>query len=392
MPSNKYTVKKSQSSKNIIDKLNSINPEINVFTLRSMNIFPEIINRLAKIGKIDKDTLNNLIVITYEHYKIIIEDFKNKIIRNQNVNKNDVKKLINEILLHQIHLQSSPKFQETIQKGGHKIMIKIADIIVYIVSIFALISTIFWVFVFTIKASIMVFKPIEYLNDEPYKVLREKSFIFISLEILMDRLIILFLSNIRNRLSNMLNENNDDDDDVVDNEDIDNDHEEIDNDEIDDVRDLIINITGYMGDIIMETNIIPLSVGKISRKKSNSRFKSLRRATIPYHEDKILNKEILEVDLKTPNVFAIQNYQDPQALSSVKTPQEVIPLSDQVYQVAYTDEQLANQVYDEFGQAYDEIGLHLRNLNKPVTARRIWGGTKKRVKKNRRNTKKSSTK
>lgn len=167
------TLKKSP--KNIIDKLSSMNPEINLFEFHSMNIFPEIITRLAKIGKIDKDTLNKLFLITYEYHKNNIEDFKNKIIRNQIVNKTDLKKLINEILLNQIHFKSSPKFQETIQKGGNKTMIKFADMIVHIISLFYLISTLVWVLVFITKASIMVLKPIEYSNDEQLETLRKKA-------------------------------------------------------------------------------------------------------------------------------------------------------------------------------------------------------------------------
>ena len=384
------TFKKSPNSpqiyKNIIDKLNSINPEINLSTFRSMNIFLEIITRLAKIGKIDKDTLNNLLLITYEHYEISIEDFKNKIIRNKIVKKTDLKKLINEILLNQIHLKSSPNFQETIQKGGNKTMIKFADIIVYTASLFYLILTLFWVLVFTIKTSIMVLKPIEYSNDERIESLREKSFISILLEICGNRFLCVFLNHIKNKLSNMLNENHHYDDDDYD------DDYYLDEENVDNLRDVITDITGYMGDLIEENNIIPLSVGKIKRKKSDSRFKKLPRATMPYHDNIILNPQILDVDLLHERTHAIQNYRDPDAIPLPKTPQHNIPFSNLVYQVAYTDEQLANQVYDEFGQAYDEIGLHLRNLNKPVTARRIWGGTKKRVKKNSRNTKKSSTK
>jgi len=380
MPSNN-TLKKSPNS-----------PQINLSTFHSMNIFLEIITRLAKIGKIDKDTLNNLLLITYEHYEIIIKNFKKNIIRNKIVKKTDIKKyikkLINEILLNQIHLKSSLNFQETIQKGGNKTMIKFADIIVSIISLYFLFSTLFWVLVFTIKASIMVLKPIEYSNDEPFESLREKSFISILLEISGNRFLYVFLNHIKNKLSNMLNENHHYDDDDYDH-DYDDDYY-LDEENVDNLRDLITDITGYMGDL-EENNIIHLSVGKIKRKKSDSRFKKLPRATMPYHDNIIFNPQILEVDLQPERTHAIQNYRYPDAIPLPKTPQHNIPFSNQVYQVAYTDKQLANRLYDEFGQAYDEIRLHLRNLNKPVTAIPILGGTKKRVKKNRRNTKKSST-
>ena len=267
-------------------------------------------------------------------------------------------------------------------------MIKFADMIVHIISLFYLISTLVWVLVFITKASIMVLKPIEYSNDEQLETLRKKSFISILLEISCSRFVYLFLSNIINKLSNMLNENGSSNE-VVSNNDDDYD---LDEDDEDNLRDLITSITGYMG-TITETNIIPLSVGKINRKKSDSIFKKLRKATMPYHDEKILNEEILEVKLEQPRLVAIQNYRDPDAIPSSQTRQANIPFSDLVYQVAYTDEQLANQVYDE-------IGAHLRNLNNPVVAepigiwgrRRRRGGTKKKVKKNRRNTKKSSAK
>jgi len=399
MPSNN-TLKKSPNSpqiyKNIIDKLNSINPEINLSTFHSMNIFPEIITRLAKIGKIDKDTLNNLLLITYEHYEIIIEDFKNKIINETDlkklinetdlkklINETDLKKLINEILLNQIHLKSSPKFQETIQKGGNKRMIEFAHMIVSIISLFFLISTLTWVLLFIINAYIIVLKPIEYSNDGPFELLREKSFISLSLRMFITRFVYLFLHHIRNKLSNMFNKNDSSNQVVRDNY---GDYDE------NNLRDVITDITGYMGDLIEENNIIPLSVGKIKKKKSNSRFKKLTRATMPYHDNIILNPQILDVDLQYPRTNAIQNYRDSNAIPSQYKRQHNIPFSNQVYQVAYTDEQLANRLYDEFGQTYDEIRVHVRNLKKPVTAIPIWGGTKKRVKKNRRNTKKSSTK
>ena len=377
MPSNN-TLKKSPNSpqiyKNTIDKLNS------------MNIFLEIITRLAKIGKIDKDTLNNLLLITYEHYEIIIKNFKKNIIRNKIVKKTDIKKyikkLINEILLNQIHLKSSPNFQETIQKGGNKTMIKFADIIVSIISLYFLFSTLCWVLVFIIKSSIMELIPTEYSNNKEHEFLRENSFISISLRIVITRFLYLFLDHIKNKLSKMLPENHDNDDDDY----------YLDEENVDNLRDVITDITGYMGDLIEENNIIPLSVGKIKKKKSNSRFKKLTRATMPYHDNIILNPQILDVDLQPERTYAIQNYRYPDAIPLPKTPQHNIPFSNQVYQVAYTDEQLANRLYDEFGQTYDEIRVHVRNLKKPVTAIPIWGGTKKRVKKNRRNTKKSSTK
>jgi hypothetical protein len=325
-------------------------------------------------------------LITYEHYEIIIKNFKKNIIRNKIVKKTDIKKyikkLINEILLNQIHLKSSPNFQETIQKGGNKTMIKFADIIVSIISLYFLFSTLCWVLVFIIKSSIMELIPTEYSNNKEHEFLRENSFISISLRIVITRFLYLFLDHIKNKLSNMFNENDSSNQVVRDNY---GDYDE------NNLRDVITDISGYMGDLIKENNIIPLSVGKIKKKKSNSRFKKLTRATMTYHDDIILNPQILDVDLQYPRTHAIQNYRYPYAIPLPKTPQHNIPFSNQVYQVAYTDEQLANRLYDEFDQTYDEIRVHVRNLKKPVTAIPIWGGTKKRVKKNRRNTKKSST-
>ena len=391
MTPNKYTFKKSHKNENnITNKLNSINHEINLFEFDSMNIFPKIITRLAKIGHIDNDMLNNLFSVTYEHHKNIIEDFKNKIIDKKKVKNSDLKNLINQIIFNQIQLQSSPKFVETIQKGGYKIIIGIAETITYILSLFFLISTLLWLLLFIIRYS-LEFSDDGLIQNQIRRI--DKTEIY--LEFFLSTLTFLCLNTIRNKLSKLLknksNSNNDSDSDSDTNTDFNVNDNDDDDDDDDDLNDLITTITGSMYNIVTRINNIPLSVRKINKKISNdemnSIFSTLPKTTIPYHNDTILTNEILEVDLAIPT--AIQKYKNTKIPSSKKQ-QKNIPLTDKIFQIAYTEQDLADDIYDL-------TRVHVRNLNNPVVAKPISqfqellfhrrrGGTKKMIQKNRRNT------
>jgi hypothetical protein len=264
--------------------------------------------------------LNNLLLITTEHYKFIIEDFKNKIISDKNVNEADVKTLIYNFLSKQVDLKSSSNFEELvkIQNGGNKTMIRFANIIVSIISLYFLFSTLCWVLVFIIKSSIMELIPTEYSNNKEHEFLRENSFISISLRIGITRFLYLFLDHIRNKLSNMLNKKGGSIQ-VYGN-----------NNEVNKVNEVIEDIDEYMNDLNKE--IKTLSLGEI----------------------KTLNN--------------VLQYRETDAIGSV-----------------YTQKQFTSELLNELRRAYEIV--------EPVTALHIppRGGTKKRVKKNRRNTKKSST-
>jgi len=316
---------KNKSPTTNINIIHLMNPEI-----KSKNIFLGITNHLAKIAKIDKDTLNNLWLITTEHYENIIKDFKNKIISDKNVNEADVKKLIHNFLSNHVHLKSYPsypKIQKTIQNGGNKTMIRFADIIVSIFSLYFLFSTLCWVLVFIIKSSIMESIPTEYSNNKEHEFLRENSFISISLRIVITRFLYLFLDHIRNKLSNMLNKKG--------------------------------------GSIEVD---------------SNNEYTNYLNQVIEYIDEykKNLNEEIQILSLgEIKTLYNVLQYRETHAIGSVY----------------YTQKQFTSELLNEFRKAYEIVKpvtpLRISTRGGPISTR---GGTKKRVKKNRRNTKKSSTK